>query len=137
MLAISLRVSPCSARIFRSSVARRTRTTLPSTCTLTPVGTVVCSFPFGPSMRTASVSTATLTPAGIVTGSFPIRDTFTPRLSLPHRADQFAADFRSLGLAVDQNPPGRRQDVNAEAFAYGIRLIGTDVDPAPRSADAL
>jgi len=74
MLAMSERLSPCSARTFRLSELRSTVNTAASAFTEMPDGRVWESLPLGPSTRTAPVSTATLTPCGTGIGFRPIRD---------------------------------------------------------------
>ena len=81
MLVISVRVSPCSERLTRSSSGRLTAM-VPSSDLATVMGaaTVCDRVPLGPLTVTALPSMATSTPLGTGTGSRPMRD-----MSAPHQ----------------------------------------------------
>ncbi len=73
MFAISVRVSPWSARSSPRSVGRVTRI-VPSSCAISiREGTTCASSPFGPDTVTRPGSTDTVTPAGTSMGLLPIR----------------------------------------------------------------
>src|SRR3954447_9392718 len=74
MLAISVRVSPWSARDVRSSSGRLT-SSVPSSCaTSMGAATEWVSWPLGPLTVTCRPSIATSTPLGTAMGSLPMRD---------------------------------------------------------------
>src|SRR5262245_9976975 len=58
-------------------------------------------------------------------------------MSLPHLADEFAADVQLLRLAAAENPAGRRQDRDAQAVEDLGDAGGAPEDPAARRRDAL
>jgi hypothetical protein len=74
-LATSVRDSPCSERLRRSSSGRVT-TMAPSSSRDTEIGsaTASSSVPLGPLTETFWPSIVTSTPEGTTTGCFPIRD---------------------------------------------------------------
>src|SRR5262249_41938055 len=76
MLAIRLRVRPCSARLSRSSSDRVTSTCRAASSYRTPISgrNVYESLPLGPSTWIVESATETFTLAGTGTGFRPIRD---------------------------------------------------------------
>src|SRR5947209_18367764 len=108
MFAISVRVSPCSARCSPRSVGRVTRIS-PSTCsTLMSRGTRSDSSPFGPLTVTRSGSIATVTPDGTAMGCLPIRD-----MALPDPSHDLAADALAPGDVSGHHSPRGGDDGRA------------------------
>src|SRR5947209_1674423 len=108
MFAISVRVSPCSARCSPRSVGRVTRIS-PSTCsTLMSRGTRSDSSPFGPLTVTRSGSIATVTPDGTAMGCLPIRD-----MALPDPSHDLAADALAPGVVAGHHSPRGGDDGRA------------------------
>src|SRR5262245_57006969 len=129
MFATSARVSPCRARIWRSSPTR-VITRWPSlTAAVSPVGTGWASLPLGPSARTRAPSTCTLTPAGMVTGCLPIRDMGA---LLPHVGEHFAADLLLARVAVAHHPAGGGQEGHPHSAQDGWDTVVGDVHPTAR-----
>src|SRR5690242_16918053 len=87
-------------------------------------------------MRTFPSATWALTPAGIEIGCFPIRDMIFD-LSLPNRAQQFAAQPLRSGLAIAHDPPAGAEDGDAQTIEDGLKLIAAEVQAASRPAGAL
>src|ERR687886_749015 len=119
MLAIGLRVSPCSAFDVRSSLGRRT-CSVPSSCA-TSIGAATewVSWPLGPLTVTCRPSIVTSTPLGTGMGSLPMRDMLLllPRWTLrsPDVGEDFPAHALLVGLPVGEQAGGRRQDRDAQA----------------------
>src|SRR3954454_2725938 len=126
MLAISVRVSPCSAREVRSSSGRLT-CSVPSSCaTSIGVATEWLSSPLGPLTVTCRPSIATSTPLGTGMGNLPMRDmllllSLNPRS--PDEGEDFSAHALLVGLPVREQARGRRQDRDAET-AENARQVG-------------
>src|SRR3954452_17383167 len=117
MLAISVRVSPCSAREVRSSSGRLT-CSVPSSCaTSIGVATEWLSSPLGPLTVTCRPSIATSTPLGTGIGILPMRDMLL-LLSLDPRSPAVGEDFPAhallVALPVGEQARGRREDRDAE-----------------------
>src|SRR5918911_58235 len=105
MLAISVRVSPCSARCSARSVGRVTRSCPSSWTTSMSRGTRSVSSPRGPLTRTSSGSIEIVTPSGTGMGFLPIRD-----MALPDVGDDLAADARLAGLVAGHHAVGGGND---------------------------
>src|SRR5262245_8045672 len=133
MLATSARVSPCSARTVRSSLARVTTTCPLSIVALSPRGTGWNSLPLGPSARTSAPSTWTFTPCGMTMGFLPMRDMRGP---LPHVGQHFAADLLLARLPVGHHAARRRDDRHAHAGQDGRDLLVGHVHPPARRRHA-
>src|SRR5919202_3436509 len=139
MLAIRLRVSPCSAFDVRSSSGRRT-STVPSSCA-TSIGAATewVSSPLGPLTVTCRPSMATSTPPGTGIGSLPMRDMLL-LLSLdpksPDEGEDFPAHALLVGLPVREQARGRRQDRDAEAAQHAGQVGRLGVHPQAGLADA-
>src|SRR5712691_3957859 len=125
MLAISVRVRPCSARSSPRSVGRAT-VIVPSACSIfIRCGTCCVSSPSGPLTITRPGSSEMLTLGGTSIGCLPIRLTCSP-----DEADDFAADsFLFRGPARDE-PAGGRQDRHAHSAEHARQTIFARVDPA-------
>src|ERR671926_1929914 len=118
MLCTSVRDSPCSALLRRSSSGRWT-TNVPSSarCTMIGSGTVCDRVPLGPRTVTVRPSRATSTPAGTVIGCFPMRDISSAPLS-PDEGEDFPAYAFLGGLTVGEQPGGGRDDRHTQATEY-------------------
>src|SRR5262245_7112574 len=132
-LATRARVSPCRARLRRSSPARAKVTIPPSTLQVIPGGSACVSEAFPFSTITDPPALLTLTPAGIGIGCLPILDTF---LSSPDRADDFAARARLAGLAPAHHSPRRRHDGDSQPAEHLRDPLMAAVDALPGPADA-
>src|SRR6478672_5182944 len=117
MLAMSVRVSPCSERLRRSSSGRWTAS-VPSSLRSTTMGaaTVCDRVPLGPVTVTAWPSMAISTPLGTTTGSLPMRDMGAP--PLPDVGEDFPTHALLGCLTVGQQARGGRQDRHAEAAEH-------------------
>src|SRR5690606_25286410 len=130
MLAMSVRVRPCSARTLFSSLGRVTWID-PSSALDTWIGsaTVCESVPFGPSTWTCRPSIVTSTPAGTGMGSRPIRDMLCFLPSLPDVGEDFPANSTLPGLLVRHEAAGRRQDRDAQAAQHTGQVVLLGIDP--------
>src|SRR5688500_6221175 len=109
MFAISVRVSPCSARSGPRSVGRLTRIS-PSACSIfIRCGTDCESSPSGPFTCTRPGESATETVDGSSMGCLPIR-----LIALPDEGDDLAADAALRGLAARDEAGRGGQDGHAE-----------------------
>src|SRR5271165_6404744 len=134
MLAISVRVRPCSCLLRLSSLGRSTLTVPFSTLTSIGSAQVSCNWPFGPLTVTTRSATPTFTPEGTAIGMRPILLIVAP---LPHERHDFTAGAEPLGLPAADDAFRRRQDHKPEAaHALGDLAFGR-VDAQPRTADAL
>src|SRR6267143_6776913 len=126
MLAMSVRVRPCSALCCASSEGRFT-TTVPSSSARIMSG---CSerliSPFGPLTVILCPSICAVTPLGSGTGFLPIRD--IARL-LPHHREHFAAHPGGARFAVGHESLRRAQDRHAEAVFDARDLARLHVAP--------
>src|SRR3954447_15365177 len=113
MFAISVRVSPCSARWSPRSVGRVTLTTDSATSTFMSWDTDWLSSPLGPLTLISPGSTVTATPLGRSIGLRPIR-----LMALPHEAEPLAADAALRGLAAGDHAGRGGQDGRAEAAEH-------------------
>src|SRR5882757_2714120 len=127
-LLISVRDSPCIARLYRSSSGRLTRM-VPSSSRSTEIGsaTVCDSVPFGPLTVTWRPSILTSTPEGTGTGSFPIRDIV--QIPLPDVGEDFPAHAPHARLPVGHQPRRRRDDRHAETTEHPRQVGRLRVHP--------
>src|SRR5579884_1579471 len=132
MFAISVRVSPCSARSSPRSVGRVT-TTEPFSCSIfIRCGTACWSVPSGPATCTRPGSTVTVTPDGTSMGFLPIL-----LMRLPDEGHDFPADPALLrGAARDEAGRGG-QDRDAHPAQHARKAVLPGVDPAARLRHAL
>src|ERR1700730_12996692 len=132
MLAISVRVSPCSARSSPRSVGRVT-VTVPSSCAICiRAGTCCWREPNGPVTATRPGSIETLTPEGSSMGLLPIL-----LMRLPDEAHDFASDAARLRSSARDETGRRRQDRDAHPAQHARQTILPRVDPAARRRHAL
>src|SRR3954464_9222088 len=132
MLAMSVRVSPCSARCGPRSVGRATEISPSASLTVMSCETVCCSSPRGPLTRTSPGSTVTSTPLGTGMTLRPMR-----LMALPHEADHLAAHAALRGLAAGDHAGRGGQDGRAEAAQDLGQAIVLGVDAATGLRDAL
>src|SRR5688572_27968007 len=133
MLATSVRESPWSARCSGSSDGRATRT-VPSSCAAVIAGCRVrSSSPLGPFTRTTLPSTVTVTPFGTGIGFFPIRD--IARTPLPDDRNELASGARLARLLVRHQPLLRAQDRHAQPVTHAGNVVHPDVAPQSRRGD--
>src|SRR3954454_20343820 len=142
MLAIRVRVSPCSDLLSRSSFGRAT-SMAPSSPRSTVIGaaTLWLRVPLGPFTVTRRSSTLTSTPDGTVTGSLPMRDmlcsTFlwSRGVRLPDVGEDFPTHALLVRLAVGQQALARRDDRDTKSAEHlgQARVLG--VDPQARLRD--
>src|ERR1700684_675872 len=113
MLAIRVRVSPCSARCSPRSVGGLT--VIASSECSTSMSRLIrsVSSPLGPLTVTRSGSIATVTPAGTVMGCLPIRDIERPLL--PDLRHDLAADAGRAGVVAGHDPLRGGDDRGAHA----------------------
>src|SRR5215213_10847137 len=132
MLAISVRVSPCSARCSARSVGRFT-TSCPSSW-LTSIARALRSsrLPRGPATRTTSGSIVTVTESGTGMGLRPMRDMGSPDLG-----DDLAADARLARVVAGHHAVGRGHDRGAHAAEHLGDVLGVDVRALAGARDAL
>src|SRR5215207_8523012 len=132
MFAISVRVSPCSARSSPRSVGRVT-TSSPSACsTFIRWGTTCESSPSGPLTWTRPGEIATLTVLGSSMGRLPIR-----LIGLPDEGDDLAADAALRGLAAGDQPGRSGQDRRPEPAEHARQAVLARVDAAAGARDPL
>src|SRR5215210_287100 len=133
MFAISVRVSPWSARSSPRSVGRST-TSSPSLCsTFIRTGTACTSSPSGPMTCTRPGASETLTLSGTRMGCRPIR----LMTRLPDERDHFAADTALGGGALRDQPIRRGQDGGAHAAEDARQALLLRVDAAAGLGDPL
>src|SRR3954447_19793060 len=132
MFAISVRVSPCSARSSPRSVGRVT-VRVPSSCAICMrCGTSCRSEPSGPVTATRPGSSVTVTPVGTSIGLLPILLMWSP-----DESDDLAADPALLRGSARDEPGGRGQDRDAHPAQHARETVLPRVDPAARLGDAL
>src|SRR6185312_6070582 len=132
MFAISVRVSPCSARSSPRSVGRVT-VSVPSSCAICiRCGTSCCSEPRGPLTATRPGSIATVTPVGTSMGLLPIR-----LMGSPDETDDFSADPALLRGSARHETGRRGQDRDAHPAKHARETVLPRVDPAARLRHAL
>src|SRR4051812_31636009 len=138
MLAISVRVRPCSDLLTRSSSGRAT-SSAPSSARATVIGaaTVWLRVPLGPLTVTRRSSSVTSTPDGTVMGSLPIRDMLVSPLgpSSPDVGEDFPTYALLVRLAVGQQTLARRDDRDAEATEHLGQAGVLGVHPQARLRD--
>src|SRR6476620_4122415 len=115
MLLISERVSPCRARLSRSSLGRFTSRVPSPFSTVMGAATVWLRVPLGPLTVTVRSWTCTSTPAGTGTGSLPMRDIASTSASWsPDVGEDFPTHTLAVGLTVGQQALAGRDDRDAE-----------------------
>src|SRR5438876_1509542 len=125
MLAIRVRVRPCSARSSPRSVGRVT-VIVPSACAIfIRRGTSCVSSPSGPLTITRPGKSDTFTPLGSSMGCLPIR-----LISLPDEAHDFAADSFLLCRSGRDQSSRSRQDRHAHSAKHTGQAILARVDAA-------
>src|SRR6476619_503934 len=138
MLAMRVRVRPCSERLLRSSSGRLT-SSAPSSARSTVIGaaTLCESVPLGPLTVTVLDSTVTSTPDGTTTGSLPIRDIACLLLVLvsPDVGEDFPTHALRVRLTVGEQPLAGRDDRDAEAAEHLGQAAALGVDTEARLAD--
>src|SRR5919112_94946 len=121
MLAMSVRVSPCSDLLSRSSLGRTT-SMVPSSVRATVIGflTVWLRVPLGPFTVTRLSARVTSTPDGTAMGSLPMRDMLMSPLgpSSPDVGEDFPTHALLVRLAVGQQALARRDDRDAQAAEH-------------------
>src|SRR5262245_1926371 len=123
MLAMSVRVSPCSSRACLPSSGRSTRSA-PSSRTSVSCGAMSrLRSPLGPLTDTWVPSTVTSTPGGTVMGSLPMRDMG----DLPDVRQDLATQLALAGLLTGHDPLAGADDDQAQAaedpWDIGLRRI--------------
>src|SRR6266511_3897778 len=149
MLAIRLRVRPCSARCSPRSLGRSTvkvpcgasPPSPPSAappCSIFIAGlTAWLSSPLGPFTVTRPGDTEMVTPAGTSIGFFPILLIASSPRGSPHVGDDLAADALLLCLVPAHHPARGRDDRGAHPAEDPRDLGVLDVAAPPRPRDAL
>src|SRR4051794_12680732 len=132
MFAISVRVSPCSARSSPRSVGRVTVTAPSSWAICMRSGMSCWSAPSGPVTATRPGSSTTFTPAGTSIGLFPIL-----LIELPDEGDDFPADPALLRGPAGDETRRRGQDCDAHPAQDARQTVLPRVDPAARLGHAL
>src|SRR6059036_719740 len=125
MLAIRLRVRPCSARCSPRSVGRVTTTWPSSSLTVISPLTRSSSSPLGPLTFTRPGSTCTSTPSGTGMGCFPIR-----LMGSPDLGHKLAAHMRLARLVAGHHPAGGGDDRGSHAAQDLGDVVGAYVTPA-------
>src|SRR5688500_4698789 len=138
MLAIGVRVRPCSDLLIRSSAGRRT-SSVPSSTRSRVVGAAIVwdRVPLGPFTVTRLSSIATSTPDGTAMGSLPIRDMSSLLLvsSLPDVGEDFPTHALLVCLAVGQQALARRDDRDTQSAENLRETRALGVDPETGLAD--
>src|SRR6476469_572666 len=145
MLLISDRVSPCRARLSRSSLGRLTSRAPSPFSTVMGAATVWLRVPLGPLTVTVWAFTCTSTPDGTGTGSLPMRDIAIPPGSWsPDVGEDFPTHALAVGLTVGEQPLAGRDDRDAEAAEHlgqagvlGVHTQAGLADPAYAGDGAL
>src|SRR6476661_5601481 len=111
MLAMRVRVRPCSSRACLPSFGRSTRSS-PSSRTMVSWGAMSrLRSPLGPLTDTCVPSTVTSTPGGTVMGSLPMRD----MVDLPDVREDLATQLPLAGLLAGHDPLAGADDDQAQA----------------------
>src|SRR6187200_2987758 len=132
MFAISVRVSPCSARSSPRSVGRET-VIVPFSCSIfIRCGTACVSSPSGPLTITRPGASATFTPAGTSMGCLPIR-----LIALPNETDDLSADALLLGRSAGDHAGRRGEDRRPHPTEHPREPVLPRVDAAARLGDPL
>src|SRR6476469_9676506 len=145
MLLISDRVSPCRARLSRSSLGRLTSRAPSPFSTVMGAATVWLRVPLGPLTVTVWAFTCTSTPDGTGTGSLPMRDIAIPPGSWsPDVGEDFPTHTLAVGLTVGEQPLAGRDDRDTEAAEHlgqrgvlGVHAQAGLADPAYAGDGAL
>src|ERR1700758_461151 len=132
MFAMSVRVSPCSARSSPRSVGRDTVTVSSAWSIAMRTGTSCWREPSGPATATRPGSTDTVTPAGTSIGFLPIR-----LMRSPDEAHDLAADSALLRGPARHEARRRRQDRDSHPAEHARQAVLARVDPAARLRDPL
>src|SRR2546426_1376626 len=131
MFAMSVRVSPCSARFCLLSSARVT-VIFPSSRAIEMFSwNVRASWPFGPFTVMVCPSSFTSTPLGTATGMRPIR-----LIRSPHVREDLATEAFALRLTTGHHAGGGRDDHHAQPAEDARHLRLARVHPKARLADA-
>src|SRR5829696_7614680 len=134
MFAISVRVSPCSARCSPRSVGRVTISS-PFDCSTVIAGeTRSSSSPRGPLTRTTPGSIETWTPAGTGMGCFPIRLIDRRLVDVGH---ELAAHAGTARLVPGHHAARGRDDRGAHPAEHPRYLVAADVGAAARARHSL
>src|SRR3954447_17333689 len=145
MLLISDRVSPCRARLSRSSLGRFTSRVPSPFSTVMGAATVWLRVPLGPLTVTVRSWTCTSTPAGTGTGSLPMRDIASTSASWsPDVGEDFPTHALLVGLTVGEQALAGRADRDTEAAEHlrqrrvlGVHAQAGLADPAYAGDGAL
>src|ERR1700710_1365625 len=137
MLLISDRVSPCRARLSRSSLGRFT-SRLPSPfSTVMGAATVWLRVPLGPLTVTVFAWTCTSTPDGTGTGSLPMRDIASTSASWsPDEGEDFPTYALLVRLTVREQTLAGRDDRDTESAEHLGQAGGLRVHTQAGLADA-
>src|SRR5688500_6396043 len=119
MLAIRLRVRPCTARCSPRSLGRSTLSSPSSWTTFMSRLTSWLSSPFGPLTETWPGAMSTVTPSGTGMGFLPMRLISNS----PDVGHDFAADAVAIRLVAGHHPARRRDDRGAHP-ALDTRDLG-------------
>src|SRR4051795_11443490 len=149
MLLISDRVSPCRARLSRSSLGRFTSRVPSPFSTVMGDATLWDRVPLGPLTVTMFAWTCTSTPDGTGTGSLPMRDIASTSASSscsgsPDVGEDFPTYTLAVGLTVGEQALAGRDDRDAEAAEHlrqggvlGVHAQAGLADPAYAGNGAL
>src|SRR5664279_6564754 len=133
MLLTNERVRPWSARCWRSSSGRPTRSSSPSWVTVISSGASSSSEPFGPLTATWLPLIVTSTPDGTGMGFLPILD----MVQLPDLTEDLSAHLALARLAVGEQTLVGGQHGDPHATEHARHLVRGGVDPQPRLRHAL
>src|SRR5262249_52129199 len=133
MLAMSVRVNPCSALWWLSSLGRPTTIWLSASESARSRCTVRVSSPLGPLTLTVWPWISAVTPPGSGTGFLPIRDMAPP--PLPDHGEELAAQVGRARVPVRHQPLRRGYDGHAEAVADPRDFARLDVAPQAGARD--
>src|SRR3954468_20668566 len=149
MLLISDRVSPCRARLSRSSLGRFTSRAPSPFSTVMGAATAWVRVPLGPLTVTMFAWTCTSTPDGTGTGSLPMRDIASTSASSscsgsPDVGEDFPTYTLAVGLTVGEQALAGRDDRDTEAAEHlgqrgvlGVHAQAGLADPAYAGDGAL
>src|SRR6266542_4902375 len=125
MLAISVRVRPCSARSSPRSVGRETLISPSDWSIFIRAGTSCVSSPSGPLTITRPVRSETFTPPGISIGCLPIR-----LICSPDEADDLAANSLLLRRSARDETSGGGKNRHAHPAEHSRQTVLARVDTA-------
>src|SRR4051812_48363945 len=156
MLLTSVRLSPCRARLSRSSSGRSTSSSSPSRRTVMGKGRARFRVPLGPLTVTSAPSMVMSTPEGTGMGAWPMRLTthppdlgdsvagpLGPRIrsscscSSPDEAQDLAAHAALPGFAIGHEPCAGGEHGDTEASEHAGHLVGLRVHAQARLGHAL